>query len=72
MRELTGNKILYHVIREKFLEFSIELCSQGFIVRYYQSRLIKLLDDVGHGKGLARARNAKQGLKLVARFETIY
>ena len=48
-----GHKILHGILREKFLELAVQLGSKGFIVRDYQSGLVKLLDHVCHGKCLS-------------------
>ena len=68
---IVGYKILNRVFREKFLKFGIQLGRQGFIVRQDQSRLVQLLDHVGHGKGLTRARNTQQSLELIAFLESV-
>ena len=56
---MLGHKILHCILREKFLELTVQLCSKGLIVRYYQSRLIQLLDDIRHSKCLTGTRNSK-------------
>ena len=37
-----------------------------------QRRLVQLLDDIGHGKGLAGAGDAKKSFKLIALFKSFY
>ena len=41
-------------------------------MREDERRPIRLLDDLGHGEGLARAGDAKQHLVLLARAETFH
>ena len=67
---VVGDKVFYRIFREKFLELAVQLSSQGLIVRYDQSGLLQLLNDIGHGKGLAGTGHAQQGLKLVALLKT--
>ena len=41
-------------------------------MRYDQSWLLELLDDISHGKGLAGACDTKQGLELPAFLKAFY
>ena len=50
-------------------ERGVELGGEGFVVGDYQSGLVKLLDDVRHGKGLPGTGNAQQSLELIAFLE---
>ena len=68
---IVGNKILYRILREKFLEFSVELRGKRLVMRDDESRLLQVLYDVGHGKCLARTGNAEQRLCLVALPESL-
>lgn len=54
---VVGDKILHCVLREELLELPVQLGRQGFIVRYYQSGFVELLDDICHREGLAGACN---------------
>ena len=69
---MLGHKVFHRIFREKFLELTVQLSSEGLIVRYYQSGLVQRLYDIGHGKGLARTRHTKQRLKLVALLEAFH
>jgi hypothetical protein len=53
-------KIFYRVLREKFLELTVELTRQSLIVRNDQSRLVEGGYDICHRKGLARTRDLQQ------------
>ena len=52
---LLTDEILHRIIREEFLELSVELCSKGFIMGNNEGRLLDFLDDIGHGVSLAGA-----------------
>ena len=54
---MLGHKVFHRIFREKFLELTVQLSSEGLIVRYYQSGLVKLLDDIRHREGLTGTRN---------------
>ena len=64
-----GDKIFHRVVREKFLELTVELRRQGLVVSDDQRGFIQLRNDIRHGKRLARSGNAKEGLTLVAFLE---
>ena len=64
-----GDKIFHCVLRKEFLHLSVKLCCQCFIVRKYQSWLIKLCDDVRHGERLTGTCDTQQSLELVAFLE---
>ena len=55
---VVGDKILHGVVREKLLEFRTKLGRQSFIVGQHQRRPLDLLNDLGHGVGLAGAGDA--------------
>ncbi len=63
---VVGNEILDRIAGKNCLELVEELGSQGLIVGQDQRRAIRLLDDLGHGEGLARAGDPEQGLVLLA------
>ena len=63
---VVGDEIFDGVVGEEFLEFAVELRGQGLVVGKDQGRPLHLRDDVGHGKGLARAGDAEEDLMLVA------
>jgi hypothetical protein len=64
-----GNEIFHPVFREELFELVIELVGQGLVVGNDQGGLLVLLDNIGHGIGLSGARDAYQGLKLLASFQ---
>jgi hypothetical protein len=59
---VVGDEILHRVVREKRLEFAIELRRQGLVRRQYQSRALHLGDHIGNAERLARAGHAEQRL----------
>ena len=67
-----GNKIFYHILREKLLELTVKLSRQCLIVRNDQRWLIKLCDDVRHREGLTGAGHTEQSLELIAFLEAFY
>ena len=50
----------------------MELSRQSLIMGNDQGRLLYLLYDVGHGKGLAGSGNAHQSLMLLTCQHTVY
>lgn len=66
-----GDKIFHGILREKFLELAVQLSRQRFIVRYDQSRFVKLPDDIRHRESLAGTRDTQKRLELVALFEPV-
>ncbi len=69
---VVGNEIFHRVFREKLPELAAKLGSQGLIVRQHQSRPVHLLDDGGHGEGLAGAGNTKKGLLVKPPVHAVY
>ena len=59
---VVADEIFHGVVREEFLEFGTELGGQRLVVGQHQGGLLDLLDDLGHGEGLAGAGDAQQGL----------
>ena len=49
---IIGHKVFHGVLREEFLELTIELTCQRLVVTDDQRGLIKGCDHIGHGKGL--------------------
>jgi hypothetical protein len=64
-----GNEIFHPVFREELFELVIELVGQGLVVGNDQGGQLALLDNIGYGIGLSGARDAYQGLKLLASFQ---
>ena len=67
-----ADKVLHGVLREKLLELAAKLRRQRFVVRQHQRGAVQPLDNVRHGKGLAAAGHALQGLHTVAGFYAFY
>ena len=63
---IIGNEVLHRRVGEEPLELGAELGRQGLVVGQHQRGLLDLFDDLGHGVGLAGARDAQQHLELVA------
>ena len=61
-----ADEIFDGVVREKALELGVKLRGERLVVRNDQRGLVHVLDDVGHGEGLARAGHAEQRLVLRA------
>ena len=62
---VVGDEILHRVFGEEILELAVELGGQGLVVGDDQGGQLGLLDDLGHGEGLAGAGDPLQGLGLV-------
>ena len=60
------DEVFNRVVGKELLEFVIELCRQGFVMGQHHGRTVQLLNDLGHGVGLARSGNAQQYLVLLA------
>ena len=56
---VVGDKILHRVLREELLKLPVKLSRQCFIVGDHQRGPLQLLDDIGHGEGLAGPRNTQ-------------
>ncbi len=65
-----GDEVFDRVLREEVLELVVELRGEGLVVRQDERRTVDLLDDLGHGEGLAGAGNAQQHLVLFAFVDT--
>ena len=59
-------EILHRIVGKKLFEFCAKLCGQRFIVRQHQRGAVYPRNDIGHGKGFARARDAQQRLAGIA------
>ena len=69
---IVGNKVFHRVVGEEFLEFTVQLGRQRFVVGQHQGGTVQLLYDIGHGEGLSRSRDAKQRLGTVSLPEAIH
>ena len=56
------NEVLHRIVGEEFLELAVQLRRQRLVMRHDDSGPLQLLDDMGHGERLARARNPQQCL----------
>ena len=56
---IIGYKVFYGIIREKSLEFPVQLRSQGFVVAQDEGRTLQTLNHIGHGEGLSGTRNSQ-------------
>ena len=61
---VVGDEVLHRVVGEELLELRAQLGGQGLVVGQHQRGPLHLLDDLGHGKGLAGSGNAQQHLLL--------
>jgi hypothetical protein len=50
------------VLRKEFLEFSVELGSQGLVMRNNHGGLLDFLNHIGHGEGLSRTGHSQKNL----------
>ncbi len=63
-------EVFHRIVREKRLEFLVELRRERLVVRQNQRRLAYVLDDVRHRESLAGTCDAKQRLELLPVLET--
>ena len=66
---VVGDEILHRVLGKEALHLAIELGGQGLVRRQDQGRALQMLDDMGHGEGLARAGDAQQDLVALLALE---
>ena len=69
---VVADEVFDRVAGEELLELVIELRGEGLVVREDQGGPIGLLDDLGHGEGLAGAGDAEQHLVLLAGGEALH
>ena len=69
---VVAHKVFHRIFGEEFLEFAAKLGGKSLIVGKYQRGPVDALDDIGHGKGLAAAGHALQGLHPVAGLYAFY
>ena len=60
---VVAHEVLHRVVGEELAELAVELCRQRLVVAQHKGGAPQLLDDVGHGEGLAAARDALQHLR---------
>ena len=63
---VVADEIFDRVVREEALHLAVELGRQRLVRRQDQRRALHVLDDMGHGEGLARAGDAEQDLAALA------
>ena len=68
---VVGDKVLHRIVGKKLLELGAQLGGQGLVVGQHQSGPLDLLDDLGHGEGLAGAGDPQQGLLIQAHLNTL-
>ena len=68
---VVGDKVLDRIVREELFHLAVELRRERLVVGDDERRLLQLLNYIRHRKGLARARHADQGLKLIARAKPV-
>jgi len=68
---IIADKVLDRVPGKEAPKFLIELGGQRLVVRHDEDRALESGDDVGHGKGFARAGDAHQDLVAVAARQTL-
>src|SRR3989344_3095124 len=66
---VVGNKVVHCRIGKEVAVLLRQLSGKRFVVRDNQRRPLYRLDNIGVGKGLARAGPAEQGLMLFPFFE---
>ncbi len=66
-----ADKVLHGVVREELPELLAELGRQRLVVGQHQRGALDLLDDLGHGVGLAGAGDAQQDLLPQAVFDAL-
>ncbi len=66
-----ADEVLDRVAGEELLELVVELGGEGLVVREDEGGAVGLLDDLGHGEGLAGAGDAEQDLVLFAGGEAV-
>ena len=50
---IVADEVLNEVVREEFLEFTVKLCCERFVVTQYERRALRLSDDVRHRERLS-------------------
>jgi hypothetical protein len=68
---VVGDEIFHGVVGEKLLELAAQLGGQRLVVGQHQRGALHLLDDLGHGIGLAGAGDAQQHLLGQAVFNAL-
>ena len=69
---IVGNEVFHCVIGEEFLELTIKLAGQRFIMGNNQSRLVDPSDNLTHGIGLTSTRRSHKNLGFLASLDIIH
>ena len=69
---VVADEILHRIVGEKGAELGAQLRRQCFIVGQHQRGAVAFCDHICHGKGLAAASNAQQGLAAVAALHALH
>ena len=67
---IVADEILHRVVGEELPELGAQLGGQGLVVGQDQGGTLDLLDDLGHGEGLARSGDAQQRLLVQPHLDT--
>ena len=67
-----GDEILDRVVGEEALEFAVKLGRERLVGRQHQGRALHRLDHLGHGEGLARARDAQEHLVALGFIDAVH
>ena len=68
---VVAHEVLDRVVGEEALELPVELGRERLVRRQDDRGPLRLLDHLGHGEGLARARRAEQHLVALARADAL-
>ena len=68
---VVGDEVLHGVFREELPELLAQLGRQRLVVGQHQRGALHLLDDLGHGVGLAAAGDAQQHLLAQAVLQSL-
>ena len=69
---VVADEVFHRVLGKKFLKLRAQLGGQRLVVGQHQGGPVQLGDHVGHGKGLAAAGHAHQGLGAVAAQQAVH
>ena len=61
---VVADEVLHGVLRKELLELRAELGRQGLVMGQHQGGALHLLNDLGHGIGLAGTGDAQQDLLI--------
>ncbi len=67
---IVADEIFHGILREKGLQFAVELSRKRFVVRDHDCRFAKALDHIRHGESFAGTGDTLKNLKAPAICET--